>query len=95
MKSQKKYIQLYSNITDAIRNGAYSSGDKLPTELDLAKQYGISRQTVRLALEKLENDGFISKLQGSGSYITDSPLTLEKQCASWSLPLISAPISSP
>jgi len=78
VKSQKKYVQLYSNITDAIRNGTYSSGDKLPPELDLAKQYGISRQTVRLALEKLENDGFISKLQGSGSYITDSSLTLKK-----------------
>ncbi|MGW8115142.1 GntR family transcriptional regulator [Caproicibacterium sp. NSD3] len=78
MNSQKKYIQLYSHITDTIKSGGYISGDKLPTELELAETYGVSRQTVRQALEKLEKDGFISKVQGSGSYITDSAAIIKQ-----------------
>ena len=75
---QKKYLQLYSYITEAIGRGSYSAGDKLPTELDLASQYGVSRQTVRQALEKLERDGLISKIQGSGSYISDAAVAKKK-----------------
>lgn len=72
MDSQKKYIQLYSKITDAVKAGDYVAGDKLPTELELAETYHVSRQTVRQALEKLEKEGFIFKVQGSGSYISEA-----------------------
>lgn len=65
-------------IIDAISGGTYSPGDKLPTELDLAGMYCVSRQTVRQALEKLESDGLISKVQGSGSYISESASALKK-----------------
>lgn len=68
----KKYIQLYSKITDAVKAGDYVAGDKLPTELELAETYHVSRQTVRQALEKLEKEGFIFKVQGSGSYISEA-----------------------
>lgn len=78
MSSQKKNVQLYLHITDAINEGALTSGDKLPTERELAETYKVSRQTVRQALEKLEKDGFIRKVQGSGSYITDSASKLKK-----------------
>ena len=75
---QKKYLQLCVNIIDAVKAGAYTSGDKLPTELELAEKYSVSRQTVRQALEKLEGDGFIKKVQGSGSYITDAGAKIKK-----------------
>ncbi len=78
MSSQKKYLQLYSSIISAISEGMYSAGDKLPTEIDLAETYGVSRQTVRQALEKLESDGMINKIQGSGSYISESAMTIKK-----------------
>lgn len=78
MSYQKKYLQLYSYITDAISVGTYSVGDKLPTELELASIYGVSRQTVRQTLDKLERDGLIIKIQGSGSYITDAATVKKK-----------------
>ncbi|HRX58298.1 MAG TPA: GntR family transcriptional regulator [Eubacteriales bacterium] len=78
VSSQKKYIQLYSRITAAISDGIYTAGDKLPTELELADRYGVSRQTVRQALEKLERDGLISKIQGSGSYISSAAEGIKK-----------------
>jgi len=78
MSSQKKYLRLYSTISTAISDGTYTAGDKLPTELDLAGMYGVSRQTVRQALKKLESDGLISKSQGSGSYISETAAAARK-----------------
>ena len=78
MSSQKKYLQLYATITAAIGDGSYTSGDKLPTELELAEQYAVSRQTVRQALELLERNGLISKVQGSGSYVSSRAQHMKK-----------------
>ncbi|MDD3036191.1 MAG: GntR family transcriptional regulator [Candidatus Saccharimonadaceae bacterium] len=75
---QKKYIQLYSILTDAMSDGTYSSGDKLPTELELATKYSMSRQTVRQALELLERNEMITKVQGSGSYVSSKAKSLKK-----------------
>ena len=66
-----KYQQLAeilkSEITHILRQG----GDKLPTEAELSQRYHMSRQTVRHALQILEDDGLIHRRQGSGSYITE------------------------
>lgn len=78
MDSKNKYVQLYDSITDRIKKGDYSVGDKLPTELDFAHEYGFSRQTVRQALYKLESDKIIYKVQGSGSFVSDSALSLKR-----------------
>lgn len=78
MDSQKKYIQLYHSIADRIKKGDFSVGDKLPTEQDFAQEYGFSRQTVRQALSKLEADKIIYKIQGSGSFISDSVLSIKR-----------------
>lgn len=78
MSSQKKYLQLYSSITASIGDGSYTFGDKLPTELELAEKYSVSRQTVRQALELLERNGLISKVQGSGSYISSKAQSMKR-----------------
>ncbi len=70
MSPQKKYLQLHNRIAAAITDGSYSAGDKLPTELELAAKYRISRQTVRTALDALAGEGLIVKIRGSGSYIS-------------------------
>ena len=78
MSLQKKYIQLYSIITDSISDGTYVFGDKLPTELELSTKYGMSRQTVRQALELLERNEMITKVQGSGSYVSSKAKAFKK-----------------
>jgi GntR family transcriptional regulator len=49
-----------------------SIGKKLPTEERLMKAFGVSRDTVRRALQALENSGKISRTRGKGTVITSS-----------------------
>jgi DNA-binding FadR family transcriptional regulator len=52
-------------IKRAIETGAYSEGDKLPTERQLAETFKAARSTVRRALDKLEKEGLVSRRLGS------------------------------
>src|SRR3712207_674909 len=57
----------------ALRNwlarGAHRPGDRLPPELELAGMLGVSRGTLRTALDRLEEAGEITRHQGSGTYV--------------------------
>lgn len=70
----KKYIQLYNLLKEQITQNALIPGTQLPTEHAIAAKYQVSRQTVRQALDLLRRDGYISSVQGSGSFI-NSPGT--------------------
>ncbi len=66
-------LPLYYQVADEIRNGIlignWNVGNQLPTEEDLAKEYGVSRQTIRNAKEILAKEGFINSVRGSGCYV--------------------------
>ncbi|TCM43653.1 GntR family transcriptional regulator [Kribbella sp. VKM Ac-2568] len=47
------------------------AGDRLPTEQELREQYDVSRNTVRLALGLLQNEGMISSVQGRGTVVRE------------------------
>lgn len=71
-----KYKQLAGILKKTIAGCQQKGAAKLPTEQRLCQQYHVSRQTVRKALSLLEEEGLITKKQGSGSFITglsDSP----------------------
>jgi DNA-binding FadR family transcriptional regulator len=53
----------------AIETGAYSEGDKLPTERQLAETFKAARSTVRRALDKLEKEGLVTRRLGSGTFV--------------------------
>ncbi|MGN0641628.1 MAG: substrate-binding domain-containing protein [Huintestinicola sp.] len=58
-----------NSLSDDIRSSHYLGGTLLPTEEQLTKIYGVSRQTVRKALSILEEQDIIEKKQGSGSVV--------------------------
>lgn len=60
---------LYDTLRRHIIDGVYSEGDLLPSENELCQLYGTTRPTVRQALGRLENEGFINKHQGKGSIV--------------------------
>lgn len=56
-------------INGRIAQGAFRSGDRLPTELQLARQFQVSRPVVREAISQLKADGLVRSLRGSGLYV--------------------------
>ena len=66
--------RLYERIAAALRqslaSGRYAIGDRLPSERDLAQQYGVSRPVVREAILALEGDRLIEVRTNSGVYVT-------------------------
>ncbi|MGE6376719.1 trehalose operon repressor [Peribacillus muralis] len=66
-----KYISLYGDIIAKIEEGTFSVNAKLPSESSFMSEYGISRDTVRKALNLLEQNGYIHKIKGKGSFVLD------------------------
>ena len=58
-----------SQIEEAILNKNYEAGAKLPSELELCKQFGASRTSVREALQALSANGLISIVKGKGIFV--------------------------
>jgi GntR family transcriptional regulator len=52
-----------------LATGSHRTGDRLPPELELAAMLGVSRGTLRTALDRLEESGEITRRQGSGTYV--------------------------
>jgi len=52
-------------------SGRLQSGEKLPSEEELRRHYGVSRITVRNALGRLEQEGLILRDRGRGTFVAD------------------------
>jgi DNA-binding GntR family transcriptional regulator len=65
--------QLAQELRDRIRSGELAPGDKLPSEPVLAHTREVSRSSVRAAITVLEEEGFVSRRHGSGTYVTYRP----------------------
>lgn len=63
------YQQLMEDIKYSIENGKYNYDDKIPTEPELSADYGVSRITVRRAVDELCNEGYLIKKQGKGTFV--------------------------
>lgn len=77
MNFQLKKDQIYDNIKADIQNGNLPADEKLPRFTVLCEQFGVSMKTIRAAMEKLENDGFIQRIHGRGTFVR-KPHTAKK-----------------
>ena len=68
-----KYKIVYEALRKQIADKVYVSGDLLPSENRLCSEYGVTRPTVRKALDQLVDDGFIYRHQGKGSIVKGAP----------------------
>jgi GntR family transcriptional regulator len=62
--------QISTLIEDMVASGRLQDGDQLPTEEHLRAEYGVSRVTVRRALQSLEARGLIKRQRGRGTYVS-------------------------
>ena len=65
------YKQLFEVIEQQISDGELKEGQQLMTEAELSAEYGVSRITVRKALELLVEDGILVKRQGVGAFVAE------------------------
>lgn len=63
------WLQLKSTIADMIVKGGMGADDKLPSETELCKQFGVSRIVVRQAMSGLVAEGLVYRQQGRGAFV--------------------------
>lgn len=71
MSTKREKIPIYLKIHDILQkriaNSEYETGELIPTELELSKEFNVSRVTIRKALEILKEEGYISQKAGYGT----------------------------
>lgn len=63
------YRQIAHYLRDAIAKGEYGPGDKILTEPELSQRFGVSRITVRQAVEHLVREGLVARKRGKGTFV--------------------------
>lgn len=73
------HIQIEEQLRIAIKSEEYQKGVKLPNEMDLSKQLGISRSTLRQSINKLVFDGLLMRKKGVGTFVKKTSVSSKAQ----------------
>ncbi|WP_425145401.1 GntR family transcriptional regulator [Deinococcus sp.] len=65
-----KYPLIKTTLKDRLLGGDYSEGLPLPSEPQLAREFEVSRMTARRAIDELEREGYVYRVQGAGTFPT-------------------------
>src|SRR4029453_18545860 len=68
-----KYVQMADHLRDRILRGDLHPGDEVPSERQLATDWGVSRPTATRALDVLRHEGHLTGRQGAGTFVADLP----------------------
>ncbi len=63
------YFRLYRLLKDAILNGTMAHGAQMPTEQQLAENFGVSRITAKRAMDELAAEGLVERRRGKGTHV--------------------------
>lgn len=66
------YIQIHNRIRKEIELGKWTVGERIPSERQLADDFGVSRMTLRQAIQTLVDEGILQRQVGSGTYVASS-----------------------
>lgn len=69
--TRKRYLHIYGILKERIQQGTYGIGSYLPSENELCTTYGMTRTTIRRALDELQREGFIAREHGRGSRVLE------------------------
>ena len=64
-----RYYQVYVSLRAWVRDGTYRPGQQIPTEPALCRMFGVSRITVRKAIDELVREGWLVRHQGRGTFV--------------------------
>lgn len=69
--SQLVYVALAEHIVARVQAGDLHPGARLPSERDLAAEYGVAYMTVRRAMARLREQGWVETVHGKGTFVAD------------------------
>ncbi|WP_163537000.1 GntR family transcriptional regulator [Gracilibacillus sp. YIM 98692] len=72
-KTVTSHLQIAEDLITKIRLGEYQANEKIPSEHTLCQKYQVPRHMVRQAIARLTNLGWVTPVQGKGSYIKQKP----------------------
>ncbi len=72
------YVRIKKAISDRIVSGEVKSGDRVESERDLARRYGVSLMTARHALQDLEAEGMVTRHVGVGTFVAPPQVHFNK-----------------
>jgi len=68
-----RYYQVYTVLAQRVREGEWSLNTPMPTEQDFSAAFGVSRVTIRKALNMMQEEGLVLRQQGRGTYALVPP----------------------
>jgi GntR family transcriptional repressor for pyruvate dehydrogenase complex len=71
IKAESLRSQVYAQLKSQLMEGVWKVGEKLPSENELCSSFGVSRVTVRAALQQLEILGLVETRHGEGNFVRD------------------------
>jgi GntR family transcriptional regulator, transcriptional repressor for pyruvate dehydrogenase complex len=71
IKQPKLADVIENRLESMILDGSLELGEKLPSERELAKQFDVSRPSLREAMQRLESKGLLTRRQGGGTYVKE------------------------
>lgn len=69
LQTRPLYQQIVEDIKGKIASGVYATGQQIPCETELMKEYNVSRVTIRRAVSSLSDEGYLVKKQGLGTFV--------------------------
>lgn len=71
------YKQIEQDLLEKIQSGEYAENDTIPTEMELSEVYGVSRPTVRQAVQSLVNEGYLMRKKKKGTQVIRTKIPQE------------------
>ena len=71
-ENQPLYHKVKEGLIDIIGRQSLKPGDPLPTEAELEAMFGVSRTTIRTAINELQHEGYLVKQQGRGTFVANN-----------------------
>lgn len=63
------YIRIHNSIKESIEEGKWKVGERIPAERELAEKFGVSRMTLRQAVQTLVDEGILERRVGAGTFV--------------------------
>lgn len=71
------YAQIEDVLRERLRSGEWTAGQRIPSESDLQKDFGVSRMTVRGVLNLLADEGLLHRVPGKGTFVSEQKIAAQ------------------